>query len=275
MKWIQVNGQTLPESEWKIAPNDRAFRYGDGLFESIMAHQGRLPLWPAHAQRLAKGMELIYLSKFSNENAYTIQNQIVRLLDRNQLLKETARVRLQIWRKEGGLYTPETNDWHYLIEVEQHQFQFQAKEQVDFSQTVSLQASPWSEVKTLQRLPQVMAAREKQLRGLDDLILLSQDGFISETTHANIFWKQGNDYFTPSLETGCLAGITRAALLDYYRVNHIKISEIKAKPEVLLKADSVFTTNVSGLHPIANINQKSYAMDVSLEQMLLHEWYGL
>jgi 4-amino-4-deoxychorismate lyase len=275
MTWILSNGQLMPAHQWKISPLDRAFRYGEALFESVMAVNGRMPLWDMHWERMEKGRQLLGLSIDEKISIQSIENQIFELLEQNHLLNKIARIRWQVWRKEGGLYTPETNDWNYLIEAEEGTIQFFPKRGIGISDTVRLHPSPWSALKTSQVLPQVLASLERKKRGLDDLILLSQAGDIAECISSNLFWMKEGIYYTPSLETGCRAGVMREFLIRKMKSKNLEIREIMKKPEVILQADRLFASNVAGISPIGAMGTLSFPTSPGEEADWVRALYGI
>jgi branched-chain amino acid aminotransferase len=91
-------------------------------------------------------------------------------------------------------------------------------------------------------------------QGLDEVVLLNERGEVSECTSANIFAVHGADVFTPPLTSACLAGITRAVLLEEVRAAGLTISEKTLLPADLQSADEIFITSTTReLLPVASI----------------------
>ena len=77
----------------------------------------------------------------------------------------------------------------------------------------------------------------------DDAILISRDGYIAETTSANIFWVKKDTLYTPPLEAGCLEGMVRKHIIEIAKSNDIPIIEKISGLSTLLKADEIFVSS--------------------------------
>ena len=107
----------------------------------------------------------------------------------------------------------------------------------------------------------VQASLAKKKAGLDEFILLDEQGNISECLVSNIFWIKNNQVFTPSLETGCIAGIMRLNILRACQMLKAEAWEGFYSKADLLAADAVFTSNITGLRPILAISQQQFKTD--------------
>src|ERR1700759_770766 len=99
------NGKLLPADQPCIGPANRGLRYGDGLFETMRIQQNRILFSERHFQRLFNGLQVMGFQVPVHFSAITLTEQINRLLKKNNL--ENARVRLAVFRGNGGLYDPE------------------------------------------------------------------------------------------------------------------------------------------------------------------------
>ena len=113
---ICYNGEYFQENIPILTNRNRAFKYGDSLFETIHANGTRLQFFEDHFIRLQKGMNTLKMIANSDFNPITIEKEIIRLLNKNKLY-QGARIRLSIFRKDGGFYTPINNQIDYLIEA--------------------------------------------------------------------------------------------------------------------------------------------------------------
>ncbi len=99
--------------------------------------------------------------------------------------------------------------------------------------------------KTLSHLSHMQAWRT----GLTpEVILLNEHGHIASASRANIFWRQGEELFTPSSDSGCRRGVVRSFVLNR---RNVKMGQFKSSD--LLKADEIFLTN--SIKGIVSINQ--------------------
>jgi 4-amino-4-deoxychorismate lyase len=251
------NFQISEKEQLPSLADSRAFQYGDGLFETIIRQKGEIRFLSWHLQRLHAGMESLAMVNDQGINVQRITQQINKLAELNHL--EDCRIKIQLWRKNGGLYTPEDNGVNILISLKALQLPTSfIKPKADFARNIRLAYSAYSFFKSCSALPYVLAGLERKQRQLDELILLDVNGYISECTSSNIFWKKGGQWLTPSLETGCIAGIMRRNILTKLKEKDIAVQEVKALPEELLQAQAVFCCNVTGIYAIEQIEEKRY-----------------
>ena len=244
---LHYNGTYLQENEFNVGIQDRAFQYGDGLFETLVVRNGKIKFLASHLERLksgAKAMELSVPESFTKES---LETSIFELILQNKL-QDNIRIKLLVWRKEGGLYTPDSNEIYYLIKVSPlttaaaypikswrcyHQFR--------------LTETLVSAFKTMNALPYVLASNYKKQHKLDEVVLLDQEGNVAEASASNLFWIQNNDLFTPALKTGCKKGIIRSQIKklapEYgYSWNEVLLNDITT----LQNSDHIFVANVCG-----------------------------
>ncbi|MBK8563542.1 MAG: aminotransferase class IV [Saprospiraceae bacterium] len=265
---INHNGLVLPADTPIFTAQNRSFRYGDGLFESIRAFDGRLPFFHYHWQRLMAGLSSLGIEKPPYFSPDFFQNEIAKLTN-NQ---GNWRIRLTVWRSGGGLYTPATNQPEFLIEaVPFSSSRFELNEGLRIGvfpspllPTANLNQStpdnpqfpnfPISNFKLTSALPYVLAAQYKQANGLDHSLLLNTAGRLACANSANIFWVKNGRLFTPPLSEGCVAGTMRAILFDIAKATKIKVQEKKGRLADLAEAEEVFLTNaIQGIRWVKEI----------------------
>lgn len=245
--------------------HNRGFLFGDGLFETMVFANGKIRFGSQHTERIEDGLKTLSLEGKRLSHINEIENLLKEIWGD----KKNLRVRWNVYRAGLGRYTPQEN--HVLESLQIHAF-YQApklKEKAYLSQAVHIQKTPWSHCKTLSALPYVMANQERKSKGFDEVILTTQDGFVCEAGSANLFWIKNGQYFTPSLESGCIAGIGRRMILSYFRENNILFSEGLYAMEDLLLADQILTSNVTGISYLKSIGNKDFDTDVdkALEQI--------
>ena len=254
--FLVYNSDTLAETDYRLSANDRAFQYGDGLFETIRYERNQLWFWPSHYARLTAGLTALHLRLPASISESTVYQNINKLITANQLTDQIARIKIQVWRQPGGLYTPSTNFANILITAQPGQpFAITERATVGIYEDVRLTLSPYSGFKTLSALPYVIAGIAKKERGLDDVILLSSDpeNYLAECQASNLFWFDGDVLYTPALETGCVNGIMRQHLLQ----KATKIGQLVNvgfyQRNSLSWADAVFCCNVNGIQWLRSI----------------------
>src|SRR5688572_16669538 len=107
--YINLNGSIVDASQPVLMHSNRAFRYGDAVFETIRLMNGEILFFEKHLARLRRSMEMLSMnwpSTFSFQQLHLL----IRHLDQVNNLGGNARIRFEVYRKEGGYYTPHTND---------------------------------------------------------------------------------------------------------------------------------------------------------------------
>lgn len=243
---LVYNSDILPEAEFSLPPTDRAFQYGDGLFETIRYEAGKLCFWPDHYDRLMQGMAALYLDAPDLFTTAYLHDLILDLIRQNNLSAGPVRIKIQVWRQPGGLYTPTTRAVNWLLTARPGQpFALTDKPRLGIFRDIRLSPSRLSPFKTLNALPYVLAGLYRQQHAYDEVLLLDTKGHVAECVASNLFWLTNHQLFTPSLESGCINGIIRRQLLRTYAVQ-----EGLFIPDVLQSADAVFCANVSGVQTL-------------------------
>jgi len=271
--FVNYNGNILPADQPVLMANNRAFRYGDGVFESIRLMHGDILFFEKHLNRLRRSMELLgmkWKDDFDFHNLYLL----IRHLDQVNDLKGNGRLRLSVFRNEGGLYAPQINDVSFLIEAEA----MEPKEyrlndnplRVDVFTDMAKPKSKFSNIKSNNALIYVMAGLYKEQNGLDDCILLNDEGKICEANSSNIFLVSKEDFYTPALSEGCIAGVMREQLIELLNERGKKVVETSLSIDHVTRADEIFLANVSGgIRWVGAFRQKRYFNGMS--KWLLNE----
>src|SRR5690606_35689778 len=128
------------------------------------------------------------------------------------------RVRFSVFRNGEGLYTPETNKAGFLLEAQPLNQKIYAHNPagliIDVYQKHRKTTGPFSHMKSNNALLFVLASLYKKERGLDDVVILNQDGNLCESTHSNLFVWYKNGLYTPALSEGCVDGVMRRAVIE-------------------------------------------------------------
>ena len=256
------NGHFISIYEPAISFTNRAFRYGDALFESIRVSNGEIMFLPDHIARIKLGMTVLRMNvpaEFKTEN---IKEMIQVLLLKNNL-KQDARVRLTVLRNEGGYYAPETNDISFLIETEtiSHKgYELNQKGMwVDIYAEIRKQINKLSTIKSTNALYYVMAGLAKQSMNLDECFLVNEHGHICEAISSNVFVVKNGSLFTAPLSEGCVAGVMRKQILNIAHHHKILCFENPITVNTLMNGDEIFLTNsIKGVQWVGQFKQKYY-----------------
>lgn len=246
MRYINVNGQIVKETSAKVPYNNRAFRFGYGVFETMLFRGGVIQLKEYHWKRLFAAVDKLNLIMPEIMDADWLEAEIKKTIKKNKLEK-FCRVRLQMYAGQGGLYDGQ-NAWAEFVIVatpEKEQITELNESGITLSIVEGLKKSndTLANLKSCNALIYSMAAREADKKGFDDALIYNTDGNIIESTIANIFWIKGDTIYTPPLSEGCIAGVMRQYLLEQLPMTGVTIEEEPLTLDKLKAADGVFLTN--------------------------------
>jgi branched-chain amino acid aminotransferase len=199
-----------------------------------------------------------------------LEGQIIDTLKSNRLAQTPARVRFTVFRNNGGLYTPATNDVSFIISVNELQTPFFILEdkayEVGLFKDFYLNPDMLSTLKTNNRILNVMGSIFAKENGLANCFLLNTHKSVIEALNGNLFLVQGNRVKTPPLSDGCLNGIIRNKLMEILeRLDDYELIETSISPFELQKADELFITNaIVGIQPITKYRKKEFSNTVAI-----------
>ncbi len=270
--FVNFNGQLVAADSAVIGVSNRAFKYGDGLFESMRLVNGQLKFADLHADRLQQGMKALKLEGYSLLDSWFLKDKAQELGVWNKA--KHGRLRLTVYRDAGGLYTPDDNKSGWCLELipdEVSNYRLNQKGLImDVYTEVLKPVNYLSNYKTCNALPYVMAGLYKNEHKLDDVFLLNQGGFLCESISSNVFVWYQNHLYTPALSEGCVAGIMRQVIINLCIEKEIPVTEAQINPDILHEADEVFVTNATrGLQWVIGYGIKRYFNGLS--KMLIDE----
>ena len=245
MQHINFNGEIIDANQAIFTTKNRAFRYGDALFESIRMFDGELSFLAYHYERLRRGMEVLGFDIPTHFSAIFFENEIKKFTKN----EGNYRIRLTVYRSDGGLYSPENNTPIFLIEAEQivdSQFIVNEKGlEVGVYTNFKLPRSPLANLKTSNSLPYVLAAQFCQKNNWDDCLMLNQADRVGETFKANIFFVKNDVIYTPSLNEGCIDGVMRKVVIEILRKMKKEVIKRPISLEELNEFEAIFITNAT------------------------------
>lgn len=230
--------------------NNRSFRYGDALFETLCVREGAVLCVADHWQRLSAGMAILRLEMPPN-----FEEKIQYALQQAAATHPNARLRLHVWREGAGAYLPESNLAAFHLSATPLPYvphtATQIIQEVAVFEDVTIAPSVISPLKTANSLPYILAARFAQSLGVDDALLLNMHKNMIEISNANIFWIQGGTLYTPPLADGCIEGIYRKKLMEFCAQAQIPCLAASLTRPALREIDALFATNIMrGIQPI-------------------------
>ena len=225
--------------------DDRGLLLGDGLFETILAKDGRLVLFEAHIDRMQRSCMALGLPAPDLGDARTLCQD---MLDNSGLAGDRAAVRLTLTAGSGGrgLDRPASPEPHIIATVAPAP-RPEGPVVLKTSDVRRNEGSPSARLKTLSYLDNVLARR---MAAPAEALLLNNRGEIACAAAANIFWIRDGQVFTPHRDCGVLDGVMRRQVMEAVRVE-----EVQAPRAMLESAQAVFlTSSLIGVRPVSRLD---------------------
>lgn len=265
--YINHNGNFILSDAPMVTANNRSFRYGDALFETIRLANYNPQFLKEHLLRLIAGMQVLKMEMNANLNTTFLEHAILELAQKNNVTSD-GRVRLTVYRNEGGLYAPSDNKVSFVVEVypieEKGYILNQKGYTVDLFTEFKKAQNALSSIKSANSAIYVIAGIHKTNHQLDECLLLNDKHHIIEGISSNIFAVKNGVLYTPPVGDGCVNGVMRKKIIEIAQANKIAVYEISVMQNVLLGADELFLTNtINGIRWVVAYKQKRYFNDTS------------
>jgi len=260
-RYINFNGNLFPQEQPVFKAASRAARFGDGIFETMRMREGKILFEEHHSSRLFQGLQLLRFQLPTYFKWEFLREEIRKLVAPNDCGIH-ARVRLMVTRGEGGIMEDSVNSPQFLIECWPTENFSLNKEGMRLGVFEDCRKSmdKYSNVKSCNFLPSVMAALFAKKNELDEYLFLNSQNRICDATISNVFWIKNRQICTTALSEGGVAGVMRQQLLECLPRLGYSVNETTCKPEELLTADEVFLTNViRGIRWVQSLGEAQYS----------------
>ncbi|MCZ2355660.1 MAG: aminotransferase class IV [Bacteroidia bacterium] len=250
---VLLNREFATASSITQTLDNRAFRFGDGVFESIRVIQGRPLFVSHHYKRLTNGLRIlgIELPDWFNESLFI--SQLEQLCYHNKVFFG-GKIRYQVYRSGSGVYAPMQDEATFYADIapfDLETYDLNAIQKLAVYEGIKLHFSAISTIKTCNSLPYILATKYARQQGYHNALLMSHSGNLAEASNANLFVVQGGNLFTPPASEGVLLGVMRQQILTIANALGIPTHETPISLNMVNHAQEVFTTNViTGLQPI-------------------------
>ena len=265
---VNFNGTLLQEGELFLNQENRGLQYGDALFETLRVVNGKLFFWEDHYFRLMASMRILRMEIPMEFTMEYLEAEVLKAVEANGQSPK-ARVKLLVFRNNGGFYTPMDNGIQFVITVNPLEHPFYVVEdgpyEVELFKDYYINADMLSNLKTTNKIINVVAGVYAQENGYENCLLLNQKKEVVETINGNLFLVQGKTIKTPPLTDGCLDGIVRKKLLALIQgLDDYELVEASISPFELQKADEMFLTNaIQGIRPILQYRKKAFGSETA------------
>ena len=244
--------------------NNRGFLYGDSVFETIKIVDNKIIFWEEHYLRLMSSMRILRIEIPNNYTPEFFEKEIIKTNLKTDS-SFSGRVRLTIYRGGSGLYLPNNNFPIFVInsnKTNEKLFKIDRDVyKVDLFKDYQIQSNLISNLKTNNRVINVIGSIYAQENELDNCVLLNDNKLVTEFLNGNIFIVNDNVIKTPTISTGCLNGVMRKKIIELIKkVPEYKIQEKDFSPYELVSSDEIWVTNsISGIIPVTEYRRKSFS----------------
>lgn len=270
---INFNG-TIISDDTNILTQNRAFLYGDAVFETVKISKGAVLFLEDHYFRLMASMRIVRMEIPMNFTMEYFEQELLSAATANDCLL-AGRARITVYRNEGGYYLPQNNNISYLIHTTKLPTELytegKKEYEVDLYKDFYVAKQLLSTIKSTNRILNTTASIFAQENGLDNCLILNDTKNVIEAIQGNLFMVVGNKLITPPTSEGCLNGVMRKQILALAKkTSTIEVVETPISPFDLQKADELFITNViQGIQSITKYRKKTFK--TNLAESLLEE----
>jgi 4-amino-4-deoxychorismate lyase len=246
---VFFNNKFMPADEAMLPALSKGVMYGFGLFETMRYCNGKVLYLREHIERIKKGGRSLNISMFLRIS--DINDTIKKLTCINRL--KDSRIKLLVWKDKDKA--------QILISAVKYAPYPKQKYRAGFKACISSLRhdadSFLSGIKSINRILYELSFQEAVDTGNDEAIILNSHGFVTEACRSNVFFVNEREIFTPSLECGCLPGITRQVIEDITKKHKQVVFEGKFTIEDLYKAKEAFLTNsMMGVMPLVVVGNR-------------------
>lgn len=272
MAKVWCEGNFIDEQEFRVSPYDRGLCHGLSLFETLLAVDGKPKLLTEHLERMRSGLQRFGINNVELDIA-GLSTVMQALLEHNNLLNGSARLRFTLSLGEGPLnQTDSGSPWAWMTAAKAKAAAVAVK--------VKVNQAPWKKdtenvtrgLKVGSYAEHLIAMDIARREGYGEMLFYNTNDELCEAAMANIFLISGGGLLTPSLDSGCLAGVTRALVLRIAKEQGIPCQVKSLRECDISKADGIFlTSSVQGPVEVSHYGVKSYAPH-SVYKTVKSEW---
>ena len=254
-RFVYHNDRVLPLEEVRLSPGQAGLINGWGIFSTVRVYDGIPFALERHYERLARDAKRIQLPLIITSGE--VRDSMLAMLQANRTGNACVRVyfifnTIGIWKSDEQF--PPVDLIMYAVDVPTRV----GPTKLSVQENGRHAAHPLAGTKVTSWLGNAWMVEQAHQRGFDDALLLNERGEVAESTAANVFCVRGGDVATPPLNSGCLAGVSRAILLEEAPKAGIGIAERTLTLEDFNYADEVFITSTTRhVQPISHIEKRA------------------
>ena len=255
MRFLFFNGEYIPAEARIFSAQNRGFRYGDGVFETIKVLNGEILHLDLHLERLFTSLKLLNLNLPPTFSKPFVLFHIIELCKKNEVLA-LARIRIAVYRTEN-------NEAGYVIEAMPLPQDVNTLNEkgwsIDIYPLARKSCDAFAALKTANYLPYAMADMYAAENNLEECLVLNTLNAIADASKANIFLIKGETIYTPALHQGCVNGVMRRYVIEELKKLNFAVHQTKIMETDLLQSDEVFLTNaINNIRWVQRFREKTY-----------------
>lgn len=255
---VWCDGKFIGENDFNVSPTDRGLCHGLSLFETLLAINGKPRFLREHLGRLRCGLERLGVNSVDLDED-GLGKAMISLLEGNGLQNGMSRVRFTLSLGKGPLdRIDNASSWAWMT-----------VSPVDSSiRSLRMTLAPWKRdkesvlrgIKTGNYTEHLIALDMARREGFDEMLFYNTDDELCEASMANVFLIRKGGLETPSLDSACLAGVTRALLIRLAAQHGIPCRECVLRKTDVAKADAMFlTSSVKGPVRVSALQGKTFS----------------
>ena len=250
---IWINGRIVSTAAARISPFDHGFLVGDGVFETLVARHGK-PFTPTrHWRRLVASCTAMNITP-PEFDVYL--QAILATMQAND--HADARIRVTLTSGDGPLGSDRGEAPATMIVATTALKPWPPTETVMTVPWTRNERSALAGIKSTSYADNVRALALAHAHGAGEALFANTRDELCEGTGTNIFIVTAGVVQTPPLSSGCLAGVTRALVLEACAAAGIAVEEVALPIEALRTCDEAFlTSSTRDVHPLARIDQRA------------------
>jgi len=252
-----------------VGASNRAFRYGDAVFETLRFESGKIFWLEDHYFRLMAGMRVFRMHIPQYMSPEWLNERLLEVVDAHHRLDKPTRLRFQVYREGSGKYKPESSEVSWMAECEPLEHSGYAGAatglSVDLYRDQLVYPGLLSNLKTAQSAVYILASIWGAENGLDDALLLNPAKQLVESASSNLFLLKEGALHTPPLSSGCTQGVLRSKIIGLAADLGFEVLETELSPFELLKADEIWLSNaIEGIRWVSRYRDRTYTGDRAL-----------
>ena len=256
---IYVNGELLPRNEAKISVFDSGYLVGDGIWEAVRLHKGKLVFLDQHLDRLWQAAATVGMDPGMSREE--LKEAIHKTLKANDM-HDGVHVRFMLTR--GIKKTPSqdprlTISGPNLVIIAEHKTASEESREKGiklFTSTIRRGSPDYLDprLNCHSKLHEVMALVQAIEAGADEALMLDIHGFVATCNATNFFMVKNGELWT-STGQYCMNGITRGNIIRVGRKNNIPVFEKNFSLFDVYGADEAFVTGTfGGITPVTHVD---------------------